>query len=192
MLLKKSAVKGLCVAILSLASSIAFADTALFNSPGTYGTDPVTGEVNSYTGVDYITGLQADAHATQWANGLYTVYSNPTEHLKVANINDPALPGGVTFTLPGHTFDLTSLRVAGRYISPGIARIKLNYTILAYYPGNSVPVAVPFTLSSLASPILKTFSVADTNRLKGLEKAVIQYGPTVGSTFFIETNFVPH
>jgi len=70
----------------------AMADTATFgNANAWYGTD-------TFTAVDIPTGLEADADAAQDARGVWNVWTNPVDHLTVANNTDPANPGGVTFS----------------------------------------------------------------------------------------------
>jgi len=163
--------------------SQAYAATALFTAPGNYST-------GAYIGIDTATTLQADAPSVPDARGVWNVWSNLTDHLAVGNNFNPVTPGSVTFSLPGHTFNLNSLKMfAYLYGNPRSAGKTLSYTILAYYPGNPTPATVQFTIKSLAAPITKTFTNPE---LKGLEKAVIQFGSTVGLTYFIETGITPY
>jgi hypothetical protein len=91
------------------------------------------------------------------------------------------------FSYPGRTFDLTALKLFGYYFgNPRAAGKTLQYNILAYHPGNATPVVVTFTIKSLAYPVTKTWN---DPRLQGLDKAVIQFAPNVGKTYFIETTF---
>ena len=184
MKLVKKVLHGLMALAIIGSVEASYADTALFNAPGTYDT-------GAYIGIDTTTGLRADAVSVPDARGVWNVWSNVTDHLAVANNTDPLNPGGATFSLPGRTFDLDALKVFGyRTLNPRLAGATLAYTILGYYPGNPVPVAVPFTIKSLAAPVTKVFST--DFRLKGLEKAVIQFGSTSGLTYFIETKYTPH
>lgn len=146
--------------------------------------------VDSFTGIDDLTGLQADARATQDARGVWNVWTSYTEHLVVANNNDLLNPGGVTFSLPGRTFDLTGFTMFGYVLgNPSAAGKRLDYSILAYYPNNPNPTVVTFSINSLAV-LSRDFST--DLRLKGLDHAVVQFAPNVGKTYFINTVFTPY
>lgn len=177
----KQILKWASAGLLVFGSSAAMADTATFGNANVwYGT-------NTFTAVDIPSGLEADAAAAQDARGVWNVWTNPIDHLTVANNTDPANPGGVTFSYPGRTFDLTALKLFGYYFgNPRAAGKTLQYNILAYHPGNPTPVVVTFTIKSLAAPVTKIWN---DPRLQGLDKAVIQFAPTVGKTYFIETTF---
>lgn len=156
----------------------------------TFETAQVYYDVDSFTGIDDLTGLQADARATQDARGVWNVWVSYTEHLVVANNNDLLIPGGVTFSLPGRTFDLTGFTMFGYVLgNPRTAGKQLDYSILAYYPNNPNPVVVTFSINSLAV-LSRDFST--DARLKGLDHAVVQFAPNVGKTYFINTVITPH
>lgn len=184
MTLMKNVMIGMVMFGLLGTASIASAENATFTAPGTYTYDS-TGAAISYTGTDPITGLQAEGENYQFFNGLNTVHSSVSEHLYVAN------GIGVTFTLPGRTFDLLSMRMTGKRAYNPRIRATLLYTIYAYHPGNPVPDAVPFTLVSTAGPVVKSFT-ADASRLQNIERAVISFDQWSGLTYFIDVNFTAH
>lgn len=165
--------RAMTVAVMLLASPVAMAQsqTATF-------TLATTAKCPMCTAID-ATGLAMSAPAVLYPNG-YTVTTGPNG-LYVANRT------GVTFTLPGHTFDLTGMKLFAAGLNAS-STAALTYQLYAFHPGSATASVVPLSVNARA---VRDLPITDT-RLTNLTSLYVSYDPMMAYTYFIQMRFTPH
>ena len=126
-----------------------------------------------------LTGLAMSAPAVLYPNG-WTVTTG-ANGLYVANRT------GVTFTVPGHSFDLNGLRLFAASLNASSTG-PLTYQLYAFHPGSAIAVVVPLTVNAR---VVRDIPLSDT-RLTNLTSLYVSYDPMMSYTYFIQMRFTSH
>ena len=94
---------------------------------------------------------------------------------------------GVTFTLPGHTFDVTGVKLFMTSLNAS-STASLTYQLYGFHPGSSAATIAPLSVNAR---VVRDIAVADA-RLTNLNSLYVSYDPMMGSSYVIQLRFTRH
>ena len=94
---------------------------------------------------------------------------------------------GVTFTLPGHTFAVTGIKLFMSSLNASSTGV-LTYQLYGFHPGSSLATVAPLAVNAR---VVRDLPISDV-RLTNLNSLYVSYDPMMGSSYFIQLRFIKH